>query len=123
METAEPRFDDSARSQRGSGPAQRGWVRGSKISGNGIFPLEAVCFAFNELRAMHEANYRPPILIGGQVGFVCAAMMDQGHLAVRAWLDGSGWSMSSLRRCSAELRVEIICDVPVIAAGVVMVEA
>jgi hypothetical protein len=108
--------------ERGSDPVQCRWLRVTKLTGNGGFPPAAVCFAFNELRLMHEEDYRPPIVVGNQVGYVCAAVMDEGSLSVGVRLPGSSPTVSRIGACSVELEVEIIHDIPVIAAGVVASE-
>jgi hypothetical protein len=113
------RMRHSRASEVASGPAQGGWFRVTKLSGNGVFPPAAVCFAFNELRSIHEENYRPPIVVGSQVGYISAAAMDEGNLTIEVRLTGSGQTLSQNARRSAELEVEIMHDVPVIAAGVV----
>lgn len=116
------RMRHSRASESASGPAHCGWFRVTTLVGNGVFPPAAVCFAFNELRSIHEENYRPPIVVGSQVGYISAAAIDEGNLTIEVWLAGSGQTLRRNARGSVELEVEIIHDVPVIAAGVVATE-
>ncbi len=118
-----PRMRRSREREGGPGAAQCGWLRVTKLTGNGIFSPETICFAFNELRLIHKKCYRPPIVVGDQVGYASAAAMDEGNLAVEVWLARAGQILSRIGRCSVELEVEIIHDIPVIAAGVVAAES
>jgi hypothetical protein len=117
-----PRMRRSWEREHGSGLTQCGWFRVTKLTGKGIFPPAAVCFAFNELRLIHEEYYRPPIVIGNQVGYISAAAMDEGNLSVGVWLAGLARSRGRLGSGSVALEVVILHDVPVIAAGVVETE-
>ena len=105
--------------ERGLNSARHGWLRITKMIGNGVFSAEAVCFAFNELRSLHEQYYRPPVLIGERFGYASAAEIDEGNLAVRVSLAGSARSLGGIGRYSFALAVEIVQEIPVIAAGVV----
>jgi len=97
------------------GFASRRWSETGFSPGRGLL-------AFNELRSIHEENYRPPIVVGSQVGYISAAAIDEGNLTIEVWLAGSGQTLRRNARGSVELEVEIIHDVPVIAAGVVATE-
>ena len=105
--------------ERGLNSARHGWLRITKMIGNGGFSAEAVCFAFNELRSLHERYYRPPILIGDRFGYASAAEIEEGNLAIRVSLAGSARSLGGIGTYSFCLAVETIKRIPVIAAGVV----
>jgi Sigma-70, region 4 len=105
--------------ERIPGFAALGWWRVTKLVGNGDFPPATVCFAFNELRLLHEDDYRPPIVVGNRIGYVSAATMDQDYLSVRIWLAGSLRNLNRTGGGLVTLELEIIYGVPVIAAGVV----
>jgi hypothetical protein len=96
-----------------------GWWRVANLVGNGDFPPAAVCFAFNELRLLHEDDYRPPIVVENRIGYLSAAKMDQDFLEVKVWLAGLLRTPSRIGSGLVTLELEIIYGVPVIAAGVV----
>lgn len=117
-----PRMRRFREREPGSAPVQCRWLRVTHLTGNGVFPLETVCFAFNELRMIHEREYRPPVVFGEQVGFISAAAMDGGGLLVGVCLAGTGRTLERIAGGSVALKVVILHDVPVIAGGVLETE-
>ena len=107
----------------GPEPAHRIWLRIGALVGNGIFPPEAVCYAFNERRMLHEPYYRPPIVCGNQVGYASATALENAALWLQICWTRRDDAWKRAGRCRVELEVVIMHDVPVIAAGVVVAPA